>query len=136
VASMEAAYAYRPVSLDGSLSHCHDGEQSPMSDRHGTTDDRYECINDGLTVVALVSELSERERAILAMRFEECLTQTQIAQRLGISQVHVSRLLGLILEHLRRRLDEDSATPMAARQSGDDHSPRLSMRHERETVYA
>ena len=45
-----------------------------------------------------------REREILRMRFEEGLTQTQIAERMGISQMHVSRLIRRSLEHMRQSL--------------------------------
>ena len=122
LACLEAAHAYRPMSLGSALTH-DGGEPTPLSDRHGAADDRFERVDDDLTVAALVRELSERERSILAMRFEECLTQTQIAQRLGISQVHVSRLLAMILEHLRRRLAEDTSAPSSARRSAHDAVP-------------
>ncbi|MBE1552154.1 RNA polymerase sigma-B factor [Mycobacterium sp. OAS707] len=136
VACIQAAYAYRPMSLDGALSHCDDGEQPPLSERHGAIDEGFERIDDGLTVAALVSELCERERTILAMRFEECLTQTQIAQRLGISQVHVSRLLGLILDHLRDRLAEEPPISMDTRLSQHGDITPLPVHRERDNVYA
>ena len=53
--------------------------------------------------------LPERERQIVAMRFEEGLTQSQIAARIGISQMHVSRLLRRALAQLRASVGEDDA---------------------------
>jgi RNA polymerase sigma-B factor len=54
--------------------------------------------------------LPERERTILTLRFYEGLTQSQIAERLGLSQVHVGRLLTATLATLRDQLDDDSLT--------------------------
>ncbi|MBV9724548.1 MAG: hypothetical protein JO299_05175 [Gammaproteobacteria bacterium] len=107
-ASLQAAYAYRPASLDAAASRDPTTAPPTLSTRHGAEDCRYDRIEDALAVAGLMASLSERERAIPAMRFAECLSQTQIAARLGISHVHVSRLLGIALERLRRRLAEES----------------------------
>ena len=67
-----------------------------------------------VAVAHLLTLISEPDREILRMRFCDCMTQTQIAQRLGKSQVHVSRLLASTLERLRRRYRaDDYQTPMA-----------------------
>ena len=107
IESMEAAYAYRPLSLDAALPGSSNGESSTLW-RHGAEDPLYGSIEDALTVSELVSHLSEREQTILRMRFCEGLPQTAIAAQLGISQVHVSRLLAMILERLRRRFCDDT----------------------------
>lgn len=99
--SMEAAAAYRPVSLDAAVSGDADHEWS-VAGRQGGIDPHYGDVEDALVVAKLVSRLTDRERAILAMRFGECWPQSRIAQQLGISQVQVSRLLTITLERLRR----------------------------------
>ena len=53
----------------------------------------------------LLESLSERERTVLVLRFFENMTQTQIAERIGVSQMHVSRLLARSLQKLRDQLD-------------------------------
>ena len=59
------------------------------------------------TLAPLLDELPERERTILVLRFFGNMTQTQIADRVGISQMHVSRLLAQTVAGLRRRLLDD-----------------------------
>ena len=110
--SMETAHAYRPLSLDAAVP----GSQSAghtLATKQGSEDLRYNTIEDIMALSELVSELSNRERAILRMRFGECLTQTEIARVLGISQVHVSRLLSMTLERLRTRLLSDAPTAIS-----------------------
>ena len=57
-------------------------------------------------MVPALRDLPERERAILYLRFFEGLTQTEIAQQLGISQMHVSRLVSQSLDKLRRKTEQ------------------------------
>ena len=61
------------------------------------------------TLRPLLARLPERERTILVLRFFLNTTQTQIAAQVGISQMHVSRLLNKTLAHLRSRLSEESS---------------------------
>ncbi|WET77958.1 SigB/SigF/SigG family RNA polymerase sigma factor [Amycolatopsis sp. QT-25] len=97
-----AANSYQTSSLDRPVN---DGEGSlALADVVGELDSRFEHIEDRNTVVPLLEKLPERERAILAMRFFDGLTQSQIAERIGISQMHVSRLLTKTLQELRGRL--------------------------------
>ena len=63
-------------------------------------------------------ELPEREQRILVMRFYGNLTQTEIGERLGISQMHVSRLLARALGHLKNRLLDSAETDDTSRVSG------------------
>ncbi len=98
-----AANSYQTSSLDRPVN---DGEGSlPLSDVVGGLDSRFEHIEDRHTVVPLLQRLPERERAIVTMRFFEGMTQSQIAERIGISQMHVSRLLTKILQDLRGTLN-------------------------------
>ncbi|HEY7050947.1 MAG TPA: SigB/SigF/SigG family RNA polymerase sigma factor [Mycobacterium sp.] len=125
--SMNAAYAYRPLSLDATVPGT-EGDTTTMA-RHGAEDPRYLLVEDCLAVGRLMSQVSEQERDILRMRFCECMTQTQIAQQLGKSQVHVSRLLASTLDRLRQRLQTDmdnvAAAPQlaAGRDLAEAHAP-------------
>ena len=70
-------------------------------DAVGDDDERYELVELDATVTAALDHIPPRERAILHMRFVEDLTQTEIAARVGISQMQVSRLLRRSLDQLR-----------------------------------
>ncbi|HEY7052342.1 MAG TPA: sigma-70 family RNA polymerase sigma factor [Mycobacterium sp.] len=113
VDSIGAAYAYRPLSLDAPVLG-HPSPEPSASWNRGADDPCFERIEDALAVTALVSRLSEQETAILNMRFCECLTQTEIAQRIGVSQVQVSRLLADILHRLRQGLFAERAVGCSA----------------------
>ena len=76
----------------------------PLLDRLGAFDEDLEKVEYRHALQPLLDTLAERERTILMLRFYGELTQTQIAQCLGISQMHVSRLLSRTLEHLRVQL--------------------------------
>jgi RNA polymerase sigma-B factor len=83
-----------------------------MEDVLGETERGYEEVEQGVLVEAGMEALDERERAIVEMRFFEGLTQSEIAARIGISQMHVSRLLRRALVTMRGRLEamaEDEA---------------------------
>jgi RNA polymerase sigma-B factor len=67
----------------------------------GREDERYEMVELDATIVAAIKHIPARERAMLHMRFVEDLTQTEIAARIGISQMQVSRLLRRSLDQLR-----------------------------------
>ena len=67
----------------------------------GEPDTALEGVENHQSLLPLVRELPERERTILMLRFFGNLTQTQIAEKIGISQMHVSRLLARTLEQLR-----------------------------------
>lgn len=98
--TMEAEYAGRPVSLDGSVDE--DG-QAPVD--VADHDRGFDLAESWASLSPLVKQLPERERKILVLRFFDDLTQTEIAERLGISQMHVSRLLSRSLRRLREAID-------------------------------
>nr|WP_192726490.1 sigma-70 family RNA polymerase sigma factor [Mycobacterium sp. OAS707] len=106
VQSVGAAYAYRPASLDTAPLGA-DPDQGHATATLGVEEQGFSRVEDAITVASLVCELSGREREIVHLRFCECLTQTQIAARLGLSQVHVSRLLSTILDQMRARLGSE-----------------------------
>jgi RNA polymerase sigma-B factor len=109
--SLGAGYAYRPLSLEATTPG---GGDQTIGARHGAEDQRYGIVEDTIALEHVVKELSQREQEIVRMRYYQCLTQTEIGQRLGLSQVHVSRLLAKTLDRLRRRLSVDVPTPIAA----------------------
>jgi RNA polymerase sigma-B factor len=107
-----AHQAYRPVSLDAAFPTAEDAGQTPAS-THGAVDAGYAKVEDLVVLGELVRELPARERTILRMRFYDCLKQSDIARRIGVSQVHVSRLLNATLEQLRLRMSTDLAVILA-----------------------
>ena len=76
----------------------------PAVERLGDLDEELERVEYRHALRPLLDELPERERMIVMLRFFGELTQTQIAERIGISQMHVSRLLSRTLTQLRARL--------------------------------
>ncbi|MGD0197118.1 MAG: SigB/SigF/SigG family RNA polymerase sigma factor [Solirubrobacteraceae bacterium] len=99
--AMRAANAYGAMSLDAPRSTNAEDDQLSYADSLGDIDDGYELVEASATVAGALAHISERERTVLALRFGEDLTQSEIAQRIGVSQMQVSRLLRHALEHLR-----------------------------------
>ncbi|MGW4891300.1 SigB/SigF/SigG family RNA polymerase sigma factor [Kitasatospora sp. NPDC004240] len=77
---------------------------SPLTQRLGQEDPRFATVENLIVLKPLIAALPERDRLILSMRFAEDLTQSQIGARLGLSQMHVSRLLGRTLRRLHAGL--------------------------------
>ncbi len=90
--AIEASKAYRSSSLDAGT----DDEDGP-GERLGGVDDRLFDVEDRVVVERLLDRLPPREQLMLRLRFYEEMTQSEIAERLGISQMHVSRLLARTL---------------------------------------
>ena len=103
IEAMEAADAYSAVTLDTPK---HDGR--PLTETLGAPDEALERIDERQALRPLIEALDERERAILMMRFFEEMSQSQIAARIGISQMHVSRLLSRTLRDLHDQLEAAS----------------------------
>jgi RNA polymerase sigma-B factor len=97
---LQVALAYTAASLD---EPCHSGEddECTVGAAIGTVDERYELIEADIAVTKAVRTLSDRERLVLHLRFVKELTQLQIAAEIGVSQVHVSRILREALTRLR-----------------------------------
>ena len=93
---------FHVYSLDAPLSDRNDSTE--LADVLGAEDPGVEHTVDMEAVTAHWKELPEREQRILLLRFYGNLTQAEIGERLGISQMHVSRLLARALGHLRERL--------------------------------
>ncbi|MFD5539524.1 SigB/SigF/SigG family RNA polymerase sigma factor [Streptomyces sp. NPDC127079] len=90
-AGLEALESFSTLSLDAELSSTEDGYS--LADTLGDTDGSYDTVIDREAAKEGLRRLPERERAILYMRFFEDMTQSRIADQLGISQMHVSRLI-------------------------------------------
>jgi RNA polymerase sigma-B factor len=95
----EAAAAYRAVSLDRPRDD--DDESEGFGEAFGREDPGYSVAEDSATVERLMRVLGDREREVLRLRFEEDLTQSEIGQRIGVSQMHVSRLIRQSIARLR-----------------------------------
>lgn len=87
-----------------------DGSETGADVVLGTDERGYSGVDDRLLVAGLLDQLDDRSRAVIELRFYERLGQEEIAERLGISQSYLSRLLRKVLVDLRGQLDEEAAT--------------------------
>ena len=108
IEAMDAAQAYRPGSLSAPISSIDADDGPDLGDVVGRPDPGYELIDNMESVRELIKRLPVRQRHILGLRFYEDLTQAQIAERVGVSQMHVSRLLSTALKQLRAGLIEEA----------------------------
>ncbi|MCW2985793.1 MAG: sigma-70 family polymerase sigma factor [Conexibacter sp.] len=95
----EAVAAHNATSLSAPV-HGDEENGGRLGDMLGVEDPGFERADQRATIAALMRTLSHREREILRLRLEEDLTQSEIGERVGLSQMHVSRLLRQILEKL------------------------------------
>jgi RNA polymerase sigma-B factor len=107
VQAIVAGSGYSTLSTD--LAPSSDDDYRSVANTFGQVDDRLEKVLDIETVRPLLAALPERQQVILRMRFFEDMSQTQIAEAIGVSQMHVSRLLARSLATLRKQID---ATPL------------------------
>jgi RNA polymerase sigma-B factor len=96
--AMDAAQAYSTASLDAPV----DEAGTPAGELMGSHDEHFEQSEGWASIAPIVNKLPLRERRILYLRFFEGKTQSEIAQEIGISQMHVSRLLSQTLLAIRR----------------------------------
>ncbi|MBW8699052.1 RNA polymerase sigma factor SigF [Streptomyces sp. MBT84] len=95
-----ASNGYTSASLDAAIGGSEDGE-SVLADFIGDEDAALELVEDFHALAPMIAELDERDRRIIHWRFVEELTQAEIGERLGVSQMHVSRLISRLLARLR-----------------------------------
>jgi RNA polymerase sigma-B factor len=100
---LQTGEAYDTVSLDAPRRS--ESQTAKRLDALGGADDRLDLVDDQATVFAAAQRLPERERRILYLRYGEDLTQAEIAQRVGVSQMQVSRLLRKSVTRLRELID-------------------------------
>jgi RNA polymerase sigma-B factor len=101
--ALDSAHAYSTRSLQAPFDD--EGDES-LVDRLGVEERGYDEVEEGSLVTAGLDALDERERRIVELRFFEEMTQSQIAAELGISQMHVSRLLRRALGSMRGKIEE------------------------------
>jgi len=107
--ALESGRAYTSLSLSAGGGGGDDDDLDPLESL-GTDEHQYEVSEDRAILAPGFKVLDERERKILQLRFFDGLTQSQIAQQVGISQMHVSRLIRRSLEKIRETIaaDEES----------------------------
>ena len=103
--ALDSMNAYSTRSLQAPFD---EGSDDNLSEKLGTDELGYAEVEDGTLVAAGLDALDERERRIVELRFFHELTQSQIASEIGISQMHVSRLLRRALTTMRGRIEEES----------------------------
>jgi RNA polymerase sigma-B factor len=112
--ALETSGAHHCVSLDTPRDDA-DGESGTLADAFGEPDARFEFVEASVSIAAAAQQLSARERRVLELRFVEDLTQTQIAEVIGVSQMQVSRILRRALASLRDLTEGDDAASGAER---------------------
>ncbi len=106
--ALETAGAHHAASLDAPHTD-EEGGTGTLGSLFGSEDERYSLVEDGLTITAAARQLPLHERRVLQLRFLEDLTQTQIAERIGVSQMQVSRILRRAVGRLNEFADPDGA---------------------------
>jgi RNA polymerase sigma-B factor len=118
--AMQASSAYRATSLETPRSGGEDEPGDTLGDTVGVTDDGFAQAEQRAILHALLRSLTPREREVVRLRFEEDLTQAAIGERIGVSQMHVSRVLRQAIARLRT-LTQEKADPATR--------PRFSLAH-------
>ena len=117
VEALESGRAYSSVSLStGGGGQDDEGELDPLESL-GAEEPQYEVSEDRAVLAPGFRVLDERERTILHLRFFKGLTQSQIAQQVGISQMHVSRLIRRALEKIREEIATDEEEPASKKRA-------------------
>ena len=112
--ALESGRAYTSLSLSVGGGGGDDDDLDPLESL-GTEEHQYEVSEDRAVLAPGFKALDERERKILQLRFFEGLTQSQIAQQVGISQMHVSRLIRRALEKIREEIGSEEPEPAPKR---------------------
>jgi RNA polymerase sigma-B factor len=108
IEGLEGAQAYATTSLDAQVAGDEGDGSATLADRLGTEDLDLEAVEHRESLRPLLAALPSRERRILALRFFHGMTQSQIAEEVGVSQMHVSRLLAKSLATLRAGLADET----------------------------
>ena len=118
VEAIESGRAYSTVSLSTGGGQDEEGEVDPLESL-GSEEPQYEVSEDRAMLAPGLKALDERERLIIHLRFFKGLTQSQIAQQVGISQMHVSRLIRRALERIREEIGDDGGEePVPRKRAG------------------
>jgi RNA polymerase sigma-B factor len=103
--ALEASGAYRATSLSAPRGSDEEAGET-LGDTVGTSEEGFGRAEDRATLEQLMRAVTPREREVLRLRFEEDLTQSEIGQRVGVSQMHVSRLIRQSIARLRDEADQ------------------------------
>ncbi len=114
VEALESGRAYSSVSIYSGGAN-DDEESMELLDCLGAEEEAYEIFEQRRVLAPAMERLDPRERLILHLRFFEGMTQTQVAARIGISQMHVSRLIRKSIDNLRQFMAEDEALVKSAK---------------------
>jgi len=112
--------AMRPLSIDAPVGAVDD--ETLLAATLGDCDVAYDHVDDVEMLGPLLAELPEREQRVITMRFVSNLTQLQIAQQIGCSQMHVSRILRAALDRLRRALQQPVQSSVVNRDGRPAHT--------------
>jgi RNA polymerase sigma-B factor len=108
--AMEMGPAYSPLSLDQPVASSDGQDNRTVAEQVGGEDPELGRVEMRDVLERAMEHLTPRERTIMAMRFYEQMSQSEIAKRLGISQMHVSRLQRAALEQLRKYVPQETAS--------------------------
>ncbi|WP_301829480.1 RNA polymerase sigma factor SigF [uncultured Parolsenella sp.] len=103
--AMESSSAYSSVPLESGGSD--DDDAPAVIDHYASVDQDLAASDDRMVIEDTIKEFSPREQEVIRMRFNDNLTQVEIAKRLGVSQVQVSRLLRRTLKKLQEKVDPE-----------------------------
>jgi RNA polymerase sigma-B factor len=106
IEAIEVGQAHRPHSLDKPVDP--DADAAALLDRLGECDAFYDVVEYAEAIAPALDEFSPRDRLVLHLRFVEDMTQTEIAERIGVSQMQVSRILRSLLQRLRDQVQDRS----------------------------
>ncbi len=111
--SLETSRAHHCASLDAPYDDG-DGESGTLVDTFGGVDERLALVDSKVTIAAAARDLSPRERRVVVLRFVEDMTQTEIAELIGVSQMQVSRILRRALARLSELTETGQEEPPEA----------------------
>jgi RNA polymerase sigma-B factor len=110
--ALEASSIRNTLSLDQPVTMS-ETEAEPIAERVGVDDPHFDTVEERAVVEQEFPVLDQRERLVLKLRLVDEMTQSQIAEQIGFSQMHVSRILRRALDRLRDAVERRSATPAA-----------------------
>jgi RNA polymerase sigma-B factor len=106
---LEAIAAHHATSMDQPIEASHDEGKSTPHDTVGSDDEGYALVDTSTSLAAAVKQLRRSDREVLALRFRDDLKQSEIAEKIGVSQMQVSRILRRATDHLREIVDIEPA---------------------------
>ncbi|MFJ8933073.1 MULTISPECIES: SigB/SigF/SigG family RNA polymerase sigma factor [unclassified Streptomyces] len=102
--AQKASNGYNSVSLDAAVNGADDESDTMLAEFIGIDEDRFELVENFHSLAPLIVDLNERDRRLIHLRFVEERTQQEIADEIGCSQMHVSRLISKVVTRLREGL--------------------------------